>query len=112
MALFGKIFRFCSESGRTVERYFRVSDVPDAIEIDREIYVLNDNNIRSGKSRFPYECVVSGVHANQAQELRDFYEKHGEKVEVTDDGNPVYTSRRHRSRLLKLRGMCDRGSYG
>ena len=111
MALFGKIFRFCSESGRTVERYFRVSDVPDAIEIDREIYVLNDNNIRSGKSRFPYECVVSGVHANQAQELRDFYGERKFPIEISQDGNPIYTSRKHRSEALKLRGMVDRGSY-
>jgi len=65
---------------------------------------------RDHVSRFPYECWVSGVHASQAQELRDFFAKHGEHPEVTSDGNPIYESRRQRKRLLKLRGMCDRGS--
>ena len=65
---------------------------------------------RRGPSRFPYACPWSGVHQSQAQELRDFYAARGEKVEVTGDGDPVYTSRRHRKRLLKMRGMVDRGS--
>jgi hypothetical protein len=59
----------------------------------------------------PIECVASGVNAEQAGELRDFFRKHNESVEVTSDGNPVYTSAGQRKRLLKLRGFHDRNSY-
>jgi hypothetical protein len=56
-------------------------------------------------------CVVSGVHASQAQELRDFFKKHGEHVEVTNEGDPIYTSRRQRQRCLKMRGMVDKNYF-
>jgi len=59
----------------------------------------------------PIECIASGVAPQQAQELRDFFSKHGESVEVTSDGNPVYTSSSQRKRLLKLRGLHDRNSF-
>lgn len=59
----------------------------------------------------PLECVASGVHPSQAQELRDFYKKHGCPTQVTEDGNPVYTSAAHRRKALKLRGFRDRGGY-
>jgi hypothetical protein len=112
MAIFGKIFRYQDDAGRIVERYFRVAEVPETIDVDGTLYTLENHSVRPSKSRFPYECDVSGVHSSQAQELRDFFESHGEKgVEVTQEGNPVYTSRNQRKRLLKLRGMVDRGSF-
>ena len=66
---------------------------------------------RNHISRFPYECWASGVHESQAGELHEFFAKHGESVEISRDGNPIYTSRRQRARLLKLRGMVDKGAY-
>ncbi|MFA5766843.1 MAG: hypothetical protein WC919_02890 [Candidatus Paceibacterota bacterium] len=59
----------------------------------------------------PIACVASGVNPEQAQELRDFYAMHGESVEVTNEGDPVYTSMRQRRRLLKLRGFHDRSAF-
>ncbi len=56
---------------------------------------------------WPIECNASSVPAHQAQELRDFFSKHGEHVEVTNEGKPVYTSQRQQDRLLKLRGMVN-----
>jgi hypothetical protein len=60
---------------------------------------------------WPLECYASGVHASQRQELVDFFEKHGEHVEVTKSGNPIYTSARQRKRLLALRGFFDRSAF-
>jgi hypothetical protein len=57
------------------------------------------------------ECIASGVHPSQANELREFYQKHGEHVEVTNDGNPVYTSMRQRRRLLEIRGLHDNNCF-
>ena len=59
----------------------------------------------------PLECFASGVHASQAQDLRDFFHNHGESVEVTNNGDPVYTSANQRKRCLKLRGFVDKSSY-
>jgi hypothetical protein len=57
------------------------------------------------------ECCASGVHASQAQELRDFFRSRGESIEVSNDGNPVYTSPGQRRRCLKMRGMYDRNDF-
>ena len=57
------------------------------------------------------ECYASGVHADQAQELRDYFKQRGECVEVTSAGDPVYASSAQRRRCLKMRGMHDRNSF-
>ena len=57
---------------------------------------------------WPRECYASGVHASQAQELRDFFAKNGESVEVTKNGDPVYTSASEERRCLRLRGMHNK----
>ena len=59
----------------------------------------------------PIECIASGVAPQQAQELRDFFSAHGEQVEVSNSGDPIYTSAAQRKRLLKLRGLHDRNSF-
>ncbi len=56
-------------------------------------------------------CVGSGVNANQAQELRDHFQRNGVSVEVTNDGDPIYTSAEHRKRALKCRGIHDNNSF-
>ena len=63
------------------------------------------------ESTWPMACVASGVQASQAGELREFFRKHGERVDVTSDGDPMYTSARQRSRLLKLRGFVDKSAF-
>jgi hypothetical protein len=62
-------------------------------------------------STWPMVCVASGVQASQAGELREFFQKHGETVAVTADGDPVYTSSRQRKRLLELRGFVDKSAF-
>lgn len=60
---------------------------------------------------WPLTCYASGVHAGDAQALRDHLKDAGVPTEVTSDGDPVYTSAEHRRRALKARGMFDRKSY-
>ncbi len=52
-------------------------------------------------------CIGSGVNAVQADELRGFFDKHGETVEVTGDGDPVYENTNQRKRCLRMRGFAD-----
>ncbi len=55
-------------------------------------------------------CCASGVNPDQTGELRAFFEKHGETVDIVD-GDPVYESPGQRKRLLKLRGIVDKASF-
>ena len=73
----------------------------------------SENSVRSRRcSPWPMEpCIASGVHPDQAQELRGHYEKHGCKTEVNAEGNPIYTSASHRKKALKCRGLNDRNSF-
>lgn len=56
-------------------------------------------------------CCASGVHASQAQELREHLADRGCPTEVTTDGDPIYTSAAHRKKALKCRGMFDKASF-
>lgn len=60
---------------------------------------------------WPMECIASGVNAADAQKLRDEFNRVGVPTEVTRDGDPIYTSARHRSKALKARGLIDRQSF-
>ena len=66
--------------------------------------------VRHG-SPWPMVCVASGVHASKSSELRDFLQKSGVPTEVTQDGDPVYTSASHRKNALKVRGLFDRTAF-
>jgi hypothetical protein len=60
---------------------------------------------------WPLTCCASGVHASQAQELRDHLASKGVPTEVTRDGDPVYRDAQHRRKALKVRGMVDKSSF-
>ncbi len=56
-------------------------------------------------------CFASGVHADDAQKLRDHFKEGGIECEVSSSGDPIYTSRAHREKCLKYRGFHDKASY-
>ena len=60
---------------------------------------------------WPIECLASGVHADQAGELREHFKKAGVPTEVSADGNPVYRNAKHQKKALKCRGMHNKASY-
>lgn len=109
-------YRSRGKRGRLITRVFPSSDIPEEIV---------EHGVRFSRSRedewaaisvpastgWPMECVASGVHASQADELRKFYKDHGCPTEVSADGNPIYRSAAHRRKALKLRGFKDRASY-
>lgn len=107
---------FTSPAGKTIERRFAIKDRPESIELEDGTVAKRDlaaewRGIKCNGDWKPIECYASGVAPQQAQELRDFFSRHGESVEVTRDGNPIYTSASQRKRLLKLRGFVDKNSY-
>ncbi len=119
---------FKNDNGETYEKVFPASEAPDVLldnlggkwERDRQAEAAgmttcvkgSENPVRRHKSPWPMEpCIGSGVHPDQAQELRDHLSVRGCPTEIDKEGNPVYISAAHRRKALKIRGMHDRNSY-
>lgn len=119
------IYCFTTQNGETIERAFPMGAVPAKIQY-HDMLAYRDRRaegivgfvkgsktpVKQGYAKYPMEpCIASGVHASQAQELRDFHKRHGLDIEVTNDGDPIYKSAAQRRKALKSRGMYDRNSF-
>ena len=112
---------YTNGDGRTIDRDFPFGEAPGYVRFNRDQFYRDRQAEGAGgyvkgsstpcKGGWPITCYASGVNAAQAPELRAFFQKHGENVEVTKGGDPVYTSAVQRRRLLKLRGLHDRNAY-
>lgn len=117
-----------TEEGDILERVFRMGEAPGEIHLPggktatrdyqaegvSGTVIGTDNPTCRSKPKRPWPmapCVASGVHASQAQELRDHLAERGCPTEVTNDGDPIYTSAAHRKKALKIRGFYDKASY-
>jgi len=109
------VYCYSDEYGCIEEHFFGMGQAPQKIVREDGSIATRDfaaeHTPRRSVAWNPIECLASGVPAHQAQELRDFYHKHGEPIEVTARGKPVYTSAAQRKRALKLRGLHDNDSY-
>lgn len=114
--------------GEIVERAYKMGAAPRKVGIKGKGVAVRDfqaegatgqmigtdNPTRIAKSPgrpWPMTCVASGVHASQAQELRDHLAGCGVATEINSEGDPVYTSAAHRRKALKARGFHDRASF-
>ncbi len=109
-------YAYRSEDGVVIWRKFalRVALPPRAIEQEGVIFKRNYQAEQAGvpaTKGWPIECYASGVNAADAQKLRDEFKKQGVNVEVTNDGDPIYTSPAHRRKALMARGLHDRKAY-
>jgi len=75
-------------------------------------FMAEHSGKRRSAAQWPIECIASGVSGHQADELRAYFKKHNFDCDVSNDGNPIYRDAQHRKRALKLRGFCDKSSYG
>jgi hypothetical protein len=115
------IYCYVTDDGDTCERIFGFGEAPETVRIGGNIARRDwgaesiSLAVKSGScgssGTWPMECVASGVHASQANELRELLKKNGCPTEVKKNGNPVYTSKRHRDKALKIRGMHDNNSF-
>ena len=116
---------YCYEGpdGVLVEHTFEAGKAPESVECHGVVYTrcyqaeLSSQyaSVRGSSNRvkrtYPMTCYASGVHADQAQDLRDHLSSHGVPTEVTTDGDPIYTSAAHRRKALKVRGLIDKSSF-
>lgn len=101
--------------GEIIERTFPMGKAPAFIDLDgleaKRDYAAECVAVPSTKG-WPMEpCFASGVHADQAQELRDCLKDRGVPTEVTKSGDPVYQSATHRKKALAVRGLHDNNSF-
>ena len=112
------VYCFTSDGGETVEEIFRMGEAPDYIaktsegkNVEVGLYEIIPEGVelylrdrtaewkggpRSGGKGWPIVCYASGVHAGQAQELRDHFKERGVDCDVTSDGDPIYRNHQHR----------------
>lgn len=110
------VYCYKAKDGEVVDKVFRMGKAPKKITLAdgrvAERSFQAENLPRAAGRGWPMEpCFASGVSATQAPELRKFFADHGCKTEVTNDGDPIYTSPGHRKKALKLRGMYDKSGY-
>lgn len=108
-------YTFVTDDGEQIEHVCDHKDLTDTIALEDGRVAYRDfaadmrTISRPSPAGWPMKpCVSTGVNAAQAQDLRDFYKKHGETIEVSKSGDPVYTSQKQMNRDLKLRGFVDR----
>ena len=112
------LYSFKSKDGKKVDEFFPMFEIPEFVSIDGEKFFRDmesewSSGPKSGsKGEWPIECYAVGVHASQAQELRDYFKSHGCPTEVTKDGDPVFRDHQHMKRALKCRGQHHNNSYG
>jgi len=110
--------------GEIVDRVFPFGEAPGEVEVDgaRAVRDLRAElagstiSVRAGSGRhskaaWPMTCYASGVHPDQAGELRDYLRKRGVPTEVNRNGDPVYESATHQKKALAVRGMNVRNSF-
>ncbi len=111
------IFCYLDEDEVGHELHFPCGEAPEELQLKNgkrakrnraaELYTKT----APSKRGWPMECYASGVHPNQANELRNHLQKKGVPTTVTENGDPVYESKEHRKRALRARGMFDKDAF-
>ena len=106
---------YCYRNGRDViMESFPCGEAPRFVMKGKRRFVRSYADEHKGvpaTAGWPMEDYAAGVHADQAQELRDFLAKKGVPTDVSPEGNPIYRDAAHRRRALKARGLHDKSGY-
>lgn len=108
------IYCYKTVNDLVVERLFDIGKAPPVILVNgvrAERCIAAELVSVPSRTGWPLTCCASGVNAEDADKLRDHLAERGIPTEVTDDGDPVYTSHTHRKKALKARGFIDKAGY-
>jgi len=113
------IYCYACKCGNKIEKSMPMSEFSEFTEcpecggtmgID---IAAQQNGMRDTPSNWPLESDAAGVHPDQAKEYGDYLREKGVPTEIRENGNPVFTSQRHRKLVCQATGMYDRNaSYG
>jgi hypothetical protein len=59
---------------------------------------------------WPMTSYAAGVHPKQIKEMQKFDAEHGVPTHYSDDGDPIFTSPRHRRKYCEAHSMFDRNA--
>ncbi len=104
------VYRYRTKNGVLSDRVFQMGKAPASITINgqRANRDFSTVNVPSSAGWPMPPCIASGVHPDQANDLRGHFEKSGVSVEVTSEGDPIYTSRKHQDKALACRAMHNK----
>ncbi len=60
---------------------------------------------------WPLTSDAAGIHPEDIPKFRDLDRQHGVPTEYTRDGSPIFTSKSHRDRYLRLHKLHDKRSW-
>jgi len=88
------------------------SIVEDGVVLIRRIDVEHGGYKHVECSNWPKKCEASAVHPSQVKAMEKRMAELGCETRFTPSGEAIYTSARHRTESLRLRGMYDKsGGY-
>ena len=109
---------------KTIERAYPMGEAPDTVmvgdisykrnpvaQVSGQIAIVKGSSNRVKRTWPMQPCLASGVHEDDAPELRKHFKKHGLNIEVNRDGDPIYESAAQRKKALKCRGLFDKASF-
>lgn len=108
------LYEFQTEAGDVVVTFYTIEDAPrigDAVVLEdgrSAVRILSPTVGVNPPSCWPMESVAMGVHPDQRKELIDYCREHDCPTDVSEDGNPILTSKEHRRKHAELRGFFDR----
>lgn len=108
---------YCYEDkfGQVFDLFFEAGKAPQTIRDPSHGLLRRNYSAESvgvpAKTGWPLVCCASGVHPDQAPELRQLFKDVGVPTEVTNQGDVVYTDAAHRKKALKARGFVDKSAY-
>ena len=105
------VYCYSNKEGNVIEKSFPVGKAPEILKggFERD-YGAEGTSVPATKG-WPFECLGSGVNAEQREELGTFLDQSGVPTEISRDGNPIYRNNNHRRRALKARGIHDKSSF-
>lgn len=100
----------------TIIRHFPINGkIPMRLKLGGKTFLRDITSehvkVRNCPGNWPMVSRAAGVSAEQIPEVMEVDKKFGVKTEYTRDGNPIFNSKRHRDRYLRVHQMHDNDSF-
>ena len=111
-------YSFRLPSGKVIERFFYMADMPQHIEVGGEIakrdMTCDPVGVMGTSRTHSRPNSHLGVHPSQVGEVNALYERRGCRPAVHDSfGDPIPEDRAHENSMIKARGMYHQhAGYG
>jgi len=108
----------CPECGATkeVSKPMSQSHTQETCDEDGSVMGRDFGAERHGvknQDGWPMASYAAGVDPSEVPEIKEFDKKHGVPTNYNEDGDPIFTSQKHRKNYCHAHGLYDRNAgYG